>query len=1560
MAVYKSFLSTPSDICALLCSGDLHSTGDCRADFPISEWLHRVILQPCFQRTLFSAFYILFFVGFLSLAFYKFRKASKGNGHHQTVAERGNKWVLLIVLTLLVILANTLLSLWLAWLGFQKIWHVAIYEILFSATESATWMASLLILAPKREPSSPFCMTLPTLRAWWIVNFLSSSFVVASAICSYVAGEMHSRHVLVSDVVALATLLITLVMLLLSRGGLIRRSATRSKCSDLAEPLLPDQIQLREALDAQKLTGYANAGVVSKALFLWLNPLLALGSRTAIQTDDVPCLKKEDNCEHVFEAFQEKWKWQSGSKSLAFALLGSLWLMFVVTGCLAVVKLCVMYVGPLMIQQFIDFTAKKDGSWTEGTELVLLLFVAKCTEVLTDHQRNFISAKLSLAAKSILIAAVYRKSLRLSTAARQKHGTGQIVNYMSVDVQEVATFTTNIHDLWIMPLQIIMALAILFRVVGISTLAGLGTMVVILTICLFIASYQQHFWLKIMASKDSRLKVTNEALANMKIIKMQAWQDWFCQKIEDARRTELSWISKIMYLASVSIFLLWLSPLAVSVITFGTCVLLKIQLTAGRVFTAIATFRILQEPLRSFPSTIMAAAQAYVSLKRLVNYFESEELDQGAVQKLPYGEDFAITIKGASFKWQRSSEKCILTNINLQARPGSLVAIIGTVGSGKSGLLACILGEMEKLSGTVIISGQTAYVAQTAWIQNGTIQENILFGKPMNQALYQKTLRACALKSDLSQMPHGDQTEIGERGINLSGGQKQRIQLARAVYQDADIYLLDDVFSAVDAHTGTKLFWECIRGALASKTVLLVTHQVEFLHGADCILVMKEGEIVQSGKYEDLLKYGVDFGALIDAHNTALNSMNMEEAGSEGSGVDTNLHANYSMSPGSAFILAAQGSPFRNAVLSPLSSSPSALARQVVFEKQISQRRSINSEDSKKMDVIGKNSNLIEEEERATGRVDKAVYWAYATKVFGGAHVIILILIQTGWQALQIASDFWLADATSSKNQANFKPTRFITVYTGLAIGSGIFVLIRAMLISFASLKTTQAFYLTMLRSVFHAPMSFFDTTPTGRILSRSSTDQVTVDFDVPFGFGTVLAVGFQMLGVLFVTSCITWELVLVVLPMAWISLSYQRYFIATSRELTRLGSITQAPVIHHFSETISGFMTVRAFGYEEKFNDVNNERVNTNLRITFHNAAANEWFGARIEILGICLLCSSALLLVLLPKNFIQPELVGLSLSYGLAINDTLFYVVLFSSQLEQKMVSVERILQYTGLTKEQPAETENKHPNEAWPNHGSIAVQGLQLRYRPDTPLVLKGLTFTIRGGEKLGIVGLTGSGKSSIIQALFRLVEPAGGKILIDGVDITTISLNDLRSRISIIPQEPTLFEGSIRSNMDPLGKHTDQEIWEVLEKCQLATYVREKEDRLDSQVAENGENWSMGQRQLFCLGRALLKHSRILILDEATASVDTQTDLVLQNTIKFEFSSCTIISIAHRIPSVMDSDKVLALESGKVKEFGSPAALMQQPSSLFASLVHEYWNRSRSTQSVQGASDNAVQQ
>ncbi|KAJ4851342.1 Multidrug resistance-associated protein 5 [Turnera subulata] len=1364
----------------------------------------------------------------------------------------------------------------------------------------------------------------PVLRVWWFCSFLiclCTLYVDGSSFLT--EGSKHlSSHVVANLAATPALAFLCFVAFSGVTGIEVRRN------SDLQEPLL-----LEEDAGCLKVTPYSDAGLFSLATLSWLNPLLSIGAKRPLELKDIPLLAQKDRSKTNYKVLNSNWekaKAESPPKqpSLAWAILKSFWKEAACNAFFALINTLVSYVGPYMISYFVEYLGGKETFPHEGYILAGIFFSAKLVETLTTRQWYLGVDILGMHVRSALTAMVYRKGLRLSSLAKQSHTSGEIVNYMAVDVQRVGDYSWYLHDIWMLPLQIVLALAILYKNVGIASVATLIATIISIVVTIPLAKVQEDFQDRLMAAKDERMRKTSECLRNMRILKLQAWEERYRVKLEEMRGVEFKWLRKALYSQAFITFIFWSSPIFVSAVTFGTSILLGGQLTAGGVLSALATFRILQEPLRNFPDLVSMMAQTKVSLDRISGFLQEEDLPEDATTVLPRGmTNMAIEIKDGEFCWDPSSSRSTLSGIQLKVERGMRVAVCGVVGAGKSSFLSCILGEIPKVSGEVRICGSAAYVSQSAWIQSGNIEENILFGSPMDKAKYKNVINACSLKKDLELFSHGDQTIIGERGINLSGGQKQRVQLARALYQDADIYLLDDPFSAVDAHTGSELFKEYILTALASKTVIFVTHQVEFLPTADLILVLREGRIIQAGKYDDLLQAGTDFRTLVSAHHEAIGAMDIPNHASEDS--DENLTL--------------EGSGICSKKNDPAGTNIDSLAKEVQESASTSDQKAIKE---KKKAKRSRKKQLVQEEERVRGRVSMKVYLSYMAAAYKGLLIPLIILAQILFQFLQIASNWWMAWANpqTEGGHPRVNPMVLLGVYMALAFGSSWFIFVRAVLVATFGLAAAQKLFLKMLRSVFRAPMSFFDSTPAGRILNRVSIDQSVVDLDIPFRLGGFASTTIQLVGIVGVMTKVTWQVLLLVIPMAVACLWMQKYYMSSSRELVRIVSIQKSPIIHLFGESIAGAATIRGFGQEKRFMKRNLYLLDCFARPFFCSLAAIEWLCLRMELLSTFVFAFCMILLVSFPHGSIDPSMAGLAVTYGLNLNARLSRWILSFCKLENKIISIERIYQYSQIPGEGPPIIEDSRPPSTWPENGTISLIDLKVRYGENLPMVLHGISCTFPGGKKIGIVGRTGSGKSTLIQALFRLIEPSSGRILIDNVDIASIGLHDLRSRLSIIPQDPTLFEGTIRGNLDPLEEHADQDVWQALDKSQLGEIVRQKELKLDTPVLENGDNWSVGQRQLVALGRALLKQARILVLDEATASVDTATDNLIQKIIRTEFKDCTVCTIAHRIPTVIDSDLVLVLSDGRVAEFDSPARLLEDKSSMFLKLVTEYSSRS----------------
>ncbi|XP_042490493.1 ABC transporter C family member 3-like [Macadamia integrifolia] len=1272
------------------------------------------------------------------------------------------------------------------------------------------------------------------------------------------------------------------------------------------------------SVSGDNVTPYSKANIHSIFTFSWMGPLLALGYKKTLDIEDVPQLDNCDSAKVVFACFRNKLEFdindngnggQVTTLKLAKSLILSRWKEILWTGLLSIICILASYVGPYLIRDFIQYLISPHKLKYEGYARVFIFFLSKLIKCLSERHLFFRLRKMAIRVRASLFPLIYKKGLKISSQSKQDHTSGENVNLMSVDVERAGLFSWYVHDIWRVPLQVVLALLILYKRLGLASFVAFIATMILMLANVPLGKLQEKFQGELMDSKDRRMKVTSEALRNMRILKLQGWEMKFLSKIIEVRKFETRWIKRLLYTSAITSFVYLSAPMFVSMVTFGFCVLMGIPLDSGKILSAIATFEILQEPIYNLPDLISMVVQTNVSLHRIASFLCLNDLQTNIVQQLPKDSSkIAVEIVEGNFSWDLHSPTLTLKDLNFQVYCGRRVAICGSVGSGKSSLLSCILGEVPKVSGSIKLNGTKAYVAQSPWIQSGKIVDNILFGKMMDKERYEIILEACSLKMDLELWAFGDQTIIGERGINLSGGQKQRIQMARALYHDADIYLLDDPFSAVDAHTGTHLFKECLQGILGSKTVIFVTHQIEFLSSADLILVMRNGEITQTGKYEEILRSGTDFMELVGAHENALKDLKFVKC----------------------------ESTLENLISAEEDDTMSC-------GKSIQDDEEREPENCKLEKVFQPEGQLVQEEKREKGGVSLSVYWRYATTAYKGTFVPLIILAQTLFQFLFIASSYWMVLATPVLEDVRprVRGTTLIFVYAAMFLGSSLCVLIRSMLTVTAGYKIATLLFNKMHLCIFRAPLSFFDSTPSGRILNRVSIDQSAVDTSIPHHIEEFLISILGFLGTAIVLSQIAWKMLIVFIPMIVTCIYYQQYYISAARELSRMVGVCQAPIIQHFSESSLGSTTIRCFDQEERFMDTNLKLVDGYSRPIFHFSGAMEWLCFRMDMLASITYAVSLIFLISVPKGVLSPGAIGLAVTYGLVFN--MQGVIWDLCSLENKIISIERILQYTCIPSEPPLYIEENKPDHEWPSQGKIEIISLQVRYAPHLPLVLRGLTCTFPGGMKIGIVGRTGSGKSTLVQALFRMLEPTIGQILIDGINISKIGLHDFQSRLSIIPQDPTMFEGTLRSNLDPLEEYSDEQIWEALDKCQLGVEVRKKEGKLYSAVFENGENWSIGQRQLVCLGRVLLKRSKVLVLDEATASIDTATDYLIQQTLRQHFSGSTVITIAHRITSILDIDKVLLLDNGLVLEYDSPTKLLENKSSSFSKLVKEYTRR-----------------
>ena len=1326
--------------------------------------------------------------------------------------------------------------------------------------------------------------------------------------------------------------------------------------------------------------------------FQWIEPLLAVGNHRPLEQEDLYQLARPDSAVGIYSAFRLYWSAELAKRkknsdytpSLALVICNAFGYPFFAVGFLKLVHDSCIFVGPLMLHRIISFLGDASQPSSVGFVCCLWLFLSQLTMSICLRSYFYWCFRTGMRLRSAIVTSVFCKALVLSTGVFSRRSAGEISNLMSVDSTRLQDLTPYLHSLWYSFFQVVVALYFLWQQVGAASLAGVAVIIITTPVTGKVSSYLKSLQRDISKLRDERIKLTNEVLSGMKTIKFQAWERQYIIRLGEVRDRELALFRKYTVTQAFNGALYNSLPLLVAAVTFIAYVATGHELGVATALTSLALFDILRFPLVMLPATINSVVEAMVSLDRVSSFLLEPE--RQPVVAGPLG-SVGVAMSKASFNWEAvarcaepepqqdsgspwqrrlaglwaflsgrnhmallhcepetmafgegsgggfavacgaagiealrreqllEAERVIallesrlrggggepgeatvpgprllaISRASLSAESKQMVAIVGPVGSGKSSLLSALLGDMHALWGEVNIRGSVAYCAQRPFIQNATLRNNVLFGLPLDEARYARCLADCALQEDLAALPSGDLTEIGERGINLSGGQKARVALARALYADKAVYLLDDVLAAVDSRTGAHLFQSIARLRSEGKCVLFVTSAVQLLRSsaADKVVVLEAGRVTEEGSYASLVCAGGLFArmAAVSKESELARSETDDEAPSSSS----------RLVPGAA--------------------------------------------------VAAPDVRLVEDEERNTGDVGWRVYGLWAEAAGGTGVLVALVSLFCLAELVNIAASWWLSYWSEHKDTR--VPWLYLGVYIFINAVVSAFMMLRELFMRLRSWRAGKTLHAQMLAAVVHAPMAFFDATLLGRLTNRFSKDIYVVDEQLPNTVRWYVSSMAKVAGVVAYIVIVTPPFLLALIPICAGYVAAQRYYIKTSRELTRLDSTSRSPIYALFQETLDGLSTVRAFCTEEAASHRCFRMLDRNQQAYYLNFSANCWLGVRLELAGNLIITGAAVAAVLARNYYVSrgnyealgtfSGMAGLSISLALSVTQSLNWSVRMASDLESQMVSVERVDAYSKMPQELPHDLPTDPPADAWPSEGRIDFEHVCLRYRPGLPLALDDVTFSIRGAEKIGVVGRTGSGKSTLVTALLRLVEAASGRVTIDGLDAASVGLHALRSRMAVIPQDPVLFSGTVRSNLDPFGAFSDAQLFSALGRCMLADSV----SSLDDPVLDGGANFSVGQRQLMCFARALLSSAKIIVCDEATSAVDVLADNQIQKCIRQEFKHTTTITVAHRLNTIIDSDRILVLDGGKMVEFDSPQNLLADGKSYFADLVRN-WN------------------
>ncbi|KAJ2113630.1 hypothetical protein IW146_003711 [Coemansia sp. RSA 922] len=1292
--------------------------------------------------------------------------------------------------------------------------------------------------------------------------------------------------------------------------------------------------------DDDKRDPAEQANIFSRLIFAWATPAIDAGYRRKhLDLEHLYTMPQELTGDQTNIKFLAEWahsKTQRSSSLLRIMWNGT-WRDIIWSGVYLIVSVGSQLLQPLLLRKIITFFQVYGTVAGVSLDDGLVLAAAMGTLGLVRamaFQAHWLRLMLPFMwVVKVLSALIFRKVLRLSSESRSKHAVAEIVSYLSVDADRIALSVNYIHCLWCYPLQIAVVMYMLYQTLGWSSLAGVAMLAINACASTWLAGFVQAHVRDFFNWRDQRMRVVTEAMSNMKGVKLYSWQRAFIDRICKIRDTEeLRSLRKVGMWKAIMNTTSSLTTVLIGLVTFATYEIFdgvsRGPLTSKLIFVSLSYFLLIQEPISQGPFVVTLFINTAKSYARVCSLANSAELDLSAVHTEGYdrdspiatSDDVLVSVRNGEFKWL-TAEAPTLKNVNIECKRDQLVAVIGRVGAGKSSLVSAILGDMVKSSGSVTVRGSLAYVPQQAWIMNATLRDNILLGHSFDQVLYDRVLDACALRPDLEMLPGGDMTEIGEKGINLSGGQKARVSLARAVYAQADIYILDDPLAAVDAHVGKHIFTHVLgpQGMLKTRARILVTNAVQYLGNVDSVVMLRGGQVVECGSFSQVMDSRGETFDYISSH--MVESSTNSDAQSLDDSDSTRI---YEHQPDTASVSSVE-LPNRPQTNSACSASNS------------SSRTSTTESPS-----CASLHKIIKKEEKTIGGIEWATIQFYL-KACGSSNVRGLVASLTLALAFNAAGSLWLArwsNANDKQRSENSHASTFYLAVYGIFGIAGVLAMAMSLLFLWmrCTLSASHNTHRQMLYSIFRSPMSFFDSTPIGRILGLFSGDIGQVDDNMP----TMSDMGLKALMqavVAFVLIVISAPLTLVFfVPLAYVYMDLQRRFLPTTRDSKRMANTMRDVAISTTEEAINGAASIRAYGRVSAFETTFMKRTELLCQAWWTYMCANRWLAVHLDLVssGIIFLTTVLLISTQLFTGRVSGSHAGLSLTYALSMIGVLTTCIRCTTIVELALISVERVRRYSFLDMEAPDVIEDHRPERSWPEQGVVEFRNYSTRYREGLDLVLKDVSFSVRPREKVGIVGRTGAGKSSLTLALFRIIEAAEGQILLDGEDIAQYGLFDIRSKLSIIPQDPMLFAGTVRENLDPFNTYSDQDIWRALEHTQLADFIRAKDERLEFVVTQGGENFSVGQRQLICLARALLKRAKVLVLDEATAAIDPESDAIIQNSIRNEFKDCTVLTIAHRLNTIIDSDRILVLDKGQVAEFDTPDTLLAKEGGLFRGL------------------------